>query len=261
MIPDTNVVTKSPFVVGDRVCLEAIVTVPELLHLREQRYIIVPCVTPQRTSARLRVTVFLSTPKFSIEELPLLPRRQVAAEWRSSAPFLKYFCAPSSTSEEEGTAGGDKVGDRLAAASVAALSANPQVEFCPHDADPHFIINMEVSGVVDPLIAFAVVANDDFVGVPLLLPADQQQSSPSPSDAADPQQQQLFASLPEGKVIAKSRYIRHTSVTAELTLPRGVRAQSYIIVPYLQPAGSSGSCVVTVSNTSPGFAVRTLTGI
>lgn len=122
---------------------------------------------------------------------------------------------------------------------LSLSNRNPQIELVAADsANPTYVIKMEVEDVTDPTIGFIIVENYDNLGQALT----------------------GMDTLPEGRIVAKSHYIRHSTTIVETTLPPPGRmmCRSYIIVPYLQPAGSSGTCTITASTPAGGFSLREL---
>lgn len=112
-------------------------------------------------------------------------------------------------------------------------SRNPQIELITAQANQTFAIKMEVSNCSDPSIVFFVVGNRDRVG------------------------EGLRGKIPDERVVARSTYLRYTSVVKDFTIG-AVPLNSYLIVPCLQPPGLRGNCTITVSCVSDDFTVRLL---
>ena len=117
------------------------------------------------------------------------------------------------------------------------VARNPQIEVTGVLPNQTLLIRCQAVGAVDPSIIFFVVKNSGRVGEALPLKR-----------------------IDDDDVHCKSIFIRHHTATRELVVgPKP--CDSYIIVPCLQPAGSQGECVITVSSIFETFVVRDLTPV
>eukprot|EP00672_Neobodo_designis_P028569 CAMPEP_0174853814 /NCGR_PEP_ID=MMETSP1114-20130205/29585_1 /TAXON_ID=312471 /ORGANISM="Neobodo designis, Strain CCAP 1951/1" /LENGTH=928 /DNA_ID=CAMNT_0016088481 /DNA_START=24 /DNA_END=2810 /DNA_ORIENTATION=- len=110
---------------------------------------------------------------------------------------------------------------------------NPQIELTTPIPNQVFVVRVHAVGASDPSLIFFVVNNHGRVG-----------------DA-------LEGRIADDSIVAKSTYIRHHTAIKEFN--NGLRPKdSYVIVPCLQPPGTSAKCVVTVSSQTEDFGLRLL---
>lgn len=123
--------------------------------------------------------------------------------------------------------------DWAASGGYQDTTNNPQIELITPLPNTTFVIKVQVTGCNDPSLVFFVVANRGRVG------------------------KALRGRIPDEMVVAKSTYIRADSVVHEFT--NGPHpCDSYIIVPCLQPPGSRGKCLITVSCASEDFMLHAI---
>jgi hypothetical protein len=110
---------------------------------------------------------------------------------------------------------------------------NPQIELITPIPNQVFVVRIHAIGANDPSLIFFVVNNNGRAG-----------------DAIE-------GRIGDDSIVTKSTYIRHHTAIKEFN--NGLRPKdSYVIVPCLQPPGTSAKCVVSVSSMTEDFELRLL---
>jgi hypothetical protein len=121
-IPDDSVVCKSRFIISNTVTLDT--KIPG----GSEPFIVVPCISPEKTSANVRFTFWCSHPKFSVKALPLWRKKTLEVEWERSGGYQE-------------------------------TERNPQLELLTPIPNQTFVVRMEVISTSDPSSIFFVVRN------------------------------------------------------------------------------------------------------
>lgn len=138
-IPDESVLVKSKFLISNTVFLDAFLpakTAATTTSDRSESLVVVPCINPERTKCKVRLTFWCSNPRFGVRELPLWKRKTVVCQWTASGPYQD-------------------------------ADNNPQIELVTPIPNMVFVIKVAVENCSDPSLIFFVVNNKGRVGEPI----------------------------------------------------------------------------------------------
>jgi hypothetical protein len=110
---------------------------------------------------------------------------------------------------------------------------NPQLELITPIPNQTFVVSMTVTQCSDPSLTFFIVNNRGRTG------------------------EGIRGKIPDEKIVCKAPYVRYHAVIKDFSNGPNP-ADSYIIVPSLQPPGSSGRCIITVTSDSEVFQLHTV---
>jgi len=204
-ISDEVIVARSKLIIGKTVHLDA--QVP----LSTDPYILVPCVLPQHSiNVPLQLTVWCSSPRCSVSEVPFWPCMELGIEWTRSG-------------------------------GLQDVAQNPQIELVVRRPRQRFLLHLEVFGVQDPSLILYVV----------------QQARGHESIALPPGHR-----VPDSAIVCNSQFVRHHTTTCEFEFiassEPGSLPAHFIILPCLQPPGTSARGTISVSSEWDDFQVSLL---